>query len=167
MPQSRTQWWLMAGGAAATAGAAYCVLRGRATAAAADETDFAGFLSDPDRLAAAQARPSAPAAAAASTAKPRAGGDPTGFDTFLRAVPEAAAAGSGGGDPTGFDAFLRAVPKAAGGAGAGAAAAAAEDEQPPPPDRAAVCVLYGTEYGFSREIAEKLVEQLKAGDGFW
>jgi hypothetical protein len=36
-----------------------------------------------------------------------------------------------------------------------------------PLDRAAVAVLYGTEYGFSKEIAEKLCDGIKATSGFW
>jgi sulfite reductase alpha subunit-like flavoprotein len=45
-----------------------------------------------------------------------------------------------------------------------AQASSAED---PPPDSKAVMVLYGTEYGFSKEIAEKLAEKLRDSSGFW
>ena len=37
----------------------------------------------------------------------------------------------------------------------------------PLPDQAVVTVLFGTEYGFSKEIAEKLAAQLSAGHKYW
>lgn len=40
-------------------------------------------------------------------------------------------------------------------------------EARPPPGSKGVTVLYGTEYGFSKEIAEELAKRLKEGSQFW
>ena len=40
-------------------------------------------------------------------------------------------------------------------------------EVPPRADQVAVLVLFGTEYGFAREIADKLAAQLREADRFW
>lgn len=40
-------------------------------------------------------------------------------------------------------------------------------DEGPPPGSKGVTVLYGTEYGFSKEIAEKLAQRLKEGSQFW
>ena len=37
----------------------------------------------------------------------------------------------------------------------------------PPPDSRPVAVLFGTEYGFSKEIAEKAAAQLKESGKYW
>ena len=37
----------------------------------------------------------------------------------------------------------------------------------PPPDSKPVAVLFGTEYGFSKEIAEKAAAQLKETGKYW
>jgi len=152
MAEQGRSWWFYAG-AAAGAYTAYRVLRPGKSSAPDYDTDFTGFLADPQQWAAPSAR-AAPAAAAV---------DETSFDAFLRTQPAVEEA-----DPTGFDSFLR-VP--VGGASSAAAAAqqskAAVVVEEVPTDRAGVVVMYGTEYGFSKEIAEKLCAQLKAGDGFW
>lgn len=45
--------------------------------------------------------------------------------------------------------------------------AAAEPAEVIPEDAVPVLVLYGTEYGFAREIAEKVGQQLKDTGKFW
>ena len=42
----------------------------------------------------------------------------------------------------------------------------AKDELPQDDD-AVVPILFGTEFGFCREIADKLAAELKATDGYW
>ena len=154
---SSRSWWLYAAAGAGAAGA-LCALRAaqRRGGAEAEETDFAGFLADPSTLPPAPA-PGARRAAAAV--------DETGFDAFLRDLPSAA----DGDDPTGFDSFLRVVPSAGGGAAGGKQQQQKQQQQEEevPQDRALVTVLFGTEYGFSREVAEKLAAELKAGGALW
>lgn len=95
-----------------------------------------------------------------------AGPAPTSFEAYLRQVEEPAAAG-GAFSATSFEAYLRApaagpaaaAPAGGGGGGSGAAAV--------PLDRVPVTVLFGTEYGFSKEIAEKLAERLKDTERYW
>ena len=41
------------------------------------------------------------------------------------------------------------------------------ESERPPPDSKPVAVLFGTEYGFSKEIAEKAAAQLKEGGKYW
>jgi hypothetical protein len=147
-PGKQRSWWLYAAGAAGAA-TAYCWATRRRTQA--DDTDFAGFLADPAAWTAAPPASGAPAPAL----------DATGFDAFLREQPAAAPA-----DPTGFDSFLRAAPSAPGGAQS-KAAVAQQQQQEVPLDRAGVLIVFGTEYGFSKEIAEKLAASLKAGSAFW
>ena len=61
--------------------------------------------------------------------------------------------------PTSFEAYLRQpAPAAAAGAAPGVAAA--------PPTAKPLTVLFGTEYGFSKEVAEKACEALKEA-GYW
>ena len=43
----------------------------------------------------------------------------------------------------------------------------AEAEERTPPDSKPVAVLFGTEYGFSREIAEKLSARLRDTGKYW
>ena len=43
----------------------------------------------------------------------------------------------------------------------------AEAEQHAPPDSKPVVVLFGTEYGFSKEIAEKLSARLRDSSKYW
>lgn len=70
-----------------------------------------------------------------------------------------------------FSSFLRKQP----GQAEPAAAAATESptdaeavtEAGPGPEQKPVTVLYGTEYGFSKEIAEKLLGKLKEGGTLW
>lgn len=49
----------------------------------------------------------------------------------------------------------------------GQPAAAAEPSEVIPESAVPVLVLYGTEYGFAREIAEKVASSLKDGGQFW
>ncbi|BDA47196.1 Sulfite reductase [NADPH] flavoprotein alpha-component [Coccomyxa sp. Obi] len=71
-----------------------------------------------------------------------------------------------------FSSFLRKQPNQAQAQPAAAAAAADADGRAaavavPAPEQKPVAVLYGTEYGFSKEIAEKLVGRLKESGEFW
>ena len=66
--------------------------------------------------------------------------------------------------PTSFDAYLKQADPAAHAAPAAAAAAAAGPAAPP--EAKPLTVLYGTEYGFSKEVAEKACSALK-GAGYW
>ena len=43
----------------------------------------------------------------------------------------------------------------------------AEAEERAPPDSKLVAVLFGTEYGFSKEIAEKLSVRLRETSKYW
>jgi sulfite reductase (NADPH) flavoprotein alpha-component len=79
----------------------------------------------------------------------------TSFDSFLKKRVEP--------DPADFTSFLR---DGGGGGKKAAPPAAPTTKQQPvaeaiPADRAPVLVLYGTEYGFAREIAEKLADAMK------
>jgi sulfite reductase (NADPH) flavoprotein alpha-component len=112
----------------------------------------------------------------------------TDFDSFLRAPAHTAAAPStnNGGRPgveaTSFDAFLKVKPvepdpavfstwlKSGGGAVAAPTTAVvdeAAEEEEAPLDAVRVLVMYGTEYGFSKEIAEKVCARLKEGGAYW
>ena len=53
------------------------------------------------------------------------------------------------------------------GAAQGADADTAESSPQPEPHHIPIPVLFGTEYGFCKEIAERLCEQLQAKDCFW
>ncbi len=114
----------------------------------------------------------------------------TDFDGFLKAVEpigstgsRAATRGSGTIDafyknaadvdtrnPVDFDSFIRGPKKGSSGpqVGVGKGAAAAAPAKPrPTPDHKPVLVMYGTEYGFSKEIAEKLCSLLAKQGGLW
>lgn len=114
----------------------------------------------------------------------------TDFDGFLKAVEpigstgsRAATRGSGTIDafyknaadvdtrnPVDFDSFIRGPKKASSGPQVGvatSAAAAAPAKPRPTPDHKPVLVMYGTEYGFSKEIAEKLCSSLAKQSGLW
>lgn len=67
--------------------------------------------------------------------------------------------------PTSFEAYLR-QPAPAAAAGATAAAPAAASGPAAPPTAKPVTVLFGTEYGFSKEVAEKACEEVKEA-GYW
>ena len=81
----------------------------------------------------------------------------TSFDAFLKVKPVEP-------DPAVFSTWLKS-------AGAAVAAPTAvdevEQEEEAPLDAVRVLVMYGTEYGFSKEIAEKLCARLKEGGAFW
>ena len=80
------------------------------------------------------------------------------FDSFLKECPRTAA-------PTGFGAFLK-------DGGVGTQDEGSQDPQQAPeettPEGAVrVVLMFGTEYGFSKEIAEKLAGRLKGTGSFW
>ena len=83
----------------------------------------------------------------------------TGFDAYLKnasigrpQIPAPVYAS------TSFEAYLR---KPAAGPAAASSAAAASDTHGPPQDAVPVTVLFGTEYGFSKEVAERACEALR------
>lgn len=94
---------------------------------------------------------SAPAAAA------------TGFDAYLRDAsigqPTAAAAPTFA--ATSFEAYLRQTAAAPAEAAAGTGATSCAASATAPADAIPVTVLFGTEYGFSKEVAEKACERLR------
>ena len=71
--------------------------------------------------------------------------------------------------PTSFEAYLRqAVPSPSlTGDGVMAESFEEEEENVPPPGAKVVTVLYGTEFGFSREVAETVCDELKSTGVFW
>ncbi|KAG2448381.1 hypothetical protein HYH02_006963 [Chlamydomonas schloesseri] len=112
----------------------------------------------------------APEPVGSTGSRPAGGGLQSGpIDAFFRDAGEEVDTRN----PLDFDSFLVAAKRGGAGgkaaaAGAGAAAPAKPKESGPSPDMKPVTVLYGTEYGFSKEIAEKLCAQLKAaGCGLW
>ena len=102
----------------------------------------------------------------------------TNFDSFLRApVPVAANATA---QKTDFNSFLRVKPSEPCSTDFSSflrdrgTTAPAQDVQQikeqaeeVPTDSAPVLVMFGTEYGFSKEIAEKLCQQLKYSGKYW
>lgn len=67
---------------------------------------------------------------------------------------------------TDFGSFLK--ERAAAPAGAGAAAQHQQQHGPPlTADSVVITVLFGTEYGFSKEIAEKLADALRERPPYW
>jgi hypothetical protein len=119
-------------------------------------TDFNSFLKKVSEPAAAAPTPAGP---------PRRG--LTSFSAFLRDGGPPAAR-----DATSFSAFLKNRPDAAAAQPAAAASPSADDAQgagsaQPSADSVVVTVLYGTEYGFSREIAEKLRDRLRGLPPYW
>jgi sulfite reductase (NADPH) flavoprotein alpha-component len=116
-------------------------------------TDFDAFLHTPVPAAAAK-KPAASSAAA------------TDFESFLKVQPVQAQPAA-----TDFLSFLKDAGISSGSAqGAGATSSqqeAAAEVEAIPEDSCPVLVLYGTEYGFAREIAEKLSQQLKDTGKFW
>ena len=145
------RWWLCAGGAAASV--AYLLLRRAPKAACHEATDFDSFLRAPVPVA---------AAAPATSSSSRAGVEATSFDAFLKFKPVEP-------DPAVFSTWL----KSSGAAPSAAVVDAAgddEEEEESPLDAVRVLVMYGTEYGFSKEIAEKLCARLKesgGGGAYW
>ena len=66
---------------------------------------------------------------------------------------------------TDFGAFLKRRGPAAD--AAVAPPASAEERHPLTPDSVVVTVLFGTEFGFSKEIAEKLADALRDAPPYW
>ena len=98
---------------------------------------------------------------------------PTDFEAYLRNAAAnpccLAEEGSVTHAATSFEAYLR--PPAAAAAAAAAAPDAAGTPSAaaagPPPDSKPVTVLFGTEFGFSKEVAERACERLRAAGPFW
>lgn len=73
-------------------------------------------------------------------------------------------------NPLDFDSFLRGAAKASSGTSVTDHAKKATPEAPKEQAKAhhiRVALLYGTEYGFSKEVTEILATQLKATDTYW
>ncbi len=140
--------------------ACYLALRWAYGAKAEDDrTDFDGFLKRVEAVG-STGHTGAAAAAAAGPASRLSGP----IDSFFRD----AGADEDTRNPVDFDSFLK-KPKAANGVAPAAAAAASSKAAPkqPKPEQVQVLVMYGTEYGFSKEIAEKLCSQLEATGKYW
>ena len=167
----RWRWWLAA--AAAAGCGAYLVtrLRGdRQSSTSRPRTDFDGFLkAKPAHSAAA---PTFQKKQGVKTQQPA-----TSFGSFLKDGGEAQPSDQR--NSTSFASFLKssahadATPKVAGdvsgakAATAGTNATSRSTASEPAPDSVPVTVLYGTEFGFSKEIAEKLRDRLLAESRFW
>lgn len=101
---------------------------------------------------------------------PVAGPEETGFGAYLRdlsvGVPTHGAPAPQAFGETSFEAYLRAAAfKLQDQAETGSATG--EVEQAPPTARP-ITIVFGTEYGFSKEIAERLEGRLRgAGKGYW
>lgn len=106
-----------------------------------EATDFDSFLRAPAPV-------SAPVPAAC-----------TSFESFLRTQPEQP-------NSTDFASFVRNSSAGAQPAGVQPQEASPAQEQIPE-EAVPVLVMYGTEYGFAREIAEKLAQQLKETRKYW
>jgi sulfite reductase (NADPH) flavoprotein alpha-component len=151
---------------AAAAGAVGCLwLKQQMQRKAPAPTDFDAFLLAP--VPASQQQQNSSAATAKRKSSKTA---ITDFESFLKVQPATPAAA----EPcaTDFLSFLKdggnsiSSNNAAAAAGGSAQEAAAAGEVVPE-GAVPVLVLYGTEYGFAREIAEKLSSQLKESGRFW
>lgn len=115
-------------------------------------TDFDAFLHTP--VPAAAKKPAASSAAA------------TDFESFLKVQPVQAQPAA-----TDFLSFLKDAGISSGSAHGGGTSSSQQESaaevEAVPEDACPVLVLYGTEYGFAREIAEKLSQQLKDTGNFW
>lgn len=89
--------------------------------------------------------------------------DPSDFGAFLKArPPPGTPANPLQRDPSDFGAFLKRPGAAATAASAAPAVpAASAPAAGPMPDDVVVTVLYGTEYGFAREVSERVCERLR------
>lgn len=84
----------------------------------------------------------------------------TSFHSFLKQVPHAQR------DPGSFGAFLKAPTQAASEQQAQSDAPAASAPGPKDTDHA-ITVLYGTEFGFSKEVAERAAAAIKTSGPYW
>ena len=154
VPKSPHARWALAVGAPA---ACYLVLRWAYGAKAADDdrTDFDGFLKRVEAVG-STGHVAVAAGPAARSSGP--------IDSFFRD----AGADEDTRNPVDFDSFIK-KPKAANGPAAAAAkgGSAKPAAKQPKPEQAQVLVMYGTEYGFSKEIAEKLCSQMEATGKYW
>jgi sulfite reductase (NADPH) flavoprotein alpha-component len=141
MGNNSTRRYVLYGAAAGAA--TYLWLRsGSRRGTAADATDFDSFLRAP--------APVAPQSTGGTT-----------FESFLRKQPEQPGS-------TDFASFLRNRSSSTQPAGNQQQQQAASKPVEHIPETAVpVLVMYGTEYGFAREIAEKLSQQLKDSGKFW
>lgn len=121
--------------------AAYLWLRRGSAKSHQQGTDFDSFLKAP-----------APARAAKTTSA-------TSFAAFLHVQPEEPSS-------TDFASFLKDRNSGAQQSSGQDATESAQSEQIPE-DAVSVVVIFGTEYGFAKEIAEKLCQQLKDTGSYW
>lgn len=157
------------------------------------DTDFDSFLVQPDSTPTGVQQASRRRKKKASSS--RGGGVPAHargqvsgpFETFLKVDDAAGSGGSEGDeaeeeedhrDPVDFASFLKAaIPAGSSSSSGGQKQQAAQGQQGsskgaappagPTPNQARVLVMYGTEFGFSREIAEKLCDRLRATKKYW
>ena len=169
--ESQAWWWLAAAVAAAGCGTCLAVWRrvDRQSSATRPRTDFGGFLKAKPGLTTASTAPKSSQRGAAqrsatsfgsflkdgAAAQPSQQRDPTSFGSFLKgsAPREGALHGGGDGRP----------PVEVGGAPNGSNSIV----MPPRPDSVPLTILFGTEFGFSKEIAEKLRDRLLATSLYW
>ncbi|GLC44408.1 hypothetical protein PLESTB_000472800 [Pleodorina starrii] len=148
---SSTYWrWTIA---ASVPAAWYLLSRRRRADADQDRTDFDGFLKAVEPVGSTGSRP----------APSRSSGP---IDAFFKD----AGADEDTRNPLDFDSFLlstKAGPKGQAPLPSAKQPVAAELQRGPTADMKPVTVMYGTEYGFSKEIAEKLCGQLRAAGDFW
>jgi sulfite reductase (NADPH) flavoprotein alpha-component len=90
-----------------------------------------------------------------------AGGGP--FESFLKVEPEEEDTRN----PLDFSSFLKGSRGAPTASDQPAASKAGSPKATPKPEQARVVVMYGTEFGFSKEIAEKLAERLLSTGRIW
>lgn len=97
-----------------------------------------------------------------STAEPTR--NPADFGAFLKARGEGGGSGGCRRDPSDFGSFLKRGDPSRTAAAVEDEEEMEEEEEVPAPGDAVVAVLYGTEYGFSKEVAQRAAERLRALD---
>ena len=100
-------------------------------------------------------KPAVKPAAAASSKR-----QATSFHSFLKEVPHVQR------DPSSFGAFLKGPGQVVSAAQPSAASPATSEAGPEDTDHA-ITVLFGTEYGFSKEVAERAAAAVKASGSYW
>ena len=163
-PSNAAPLWKWAAWASGAAVATYLLVPGSRPNRGLDETGFDAFLVQQGPVPTGTTAPSKGKHSLAAAVA--AGGGP--FECFLKAQDDEEEDVR---NPLDFNSFLLTAKAGQGTKGAAAAPAqqqaAPAVEERPSPDMARVLVLFGTEYGFSKEIAELLASKLKETKAFW